>query len=48
MAIVQNQARSLPARNDRRQAIALAGGYDTMRFRSRDPFLDPQIFALIP
>jgi polysaccharide export outer membrane protein len=27
-----------------RQAIALAGGYDTMRFRSRDPFLDSSDF----
>jgi polysaccharide export outer membrane protein len=27
-----------------RQAIALAGGYDTMRFRSRDPFLDSADF----
>jgi len=27
-----------------RQAIALAGGYDTMRFRSRDPFLDAADF----
>jgi polysaccharide biosynthesis/export protein len=27
-----------------RQAIALAGGYDTMRFRGRDPFLDSSDF----
>jgi len=27
-----------------RQAIALAGGYNTMRFRSRDPFLDSSDF----
>jgi polysaccharide export outer membrane protein len=27
-----------------RQAISLAGGFDTMRFRSRDPFLDASDF----
>jgi polysaccharide export outer membrane protein len=27
-----------------RQAISLAGGFDTMRFRSRDPFLDSSDF----
>lgn len=27
-----------------RQAIAVAGGYDTMRFRGRDPFLDSSDF----
>jgi polysaccharide export outer membrane protein len=27
-----------------RQAIALAGGYDTMRFRGRDPFIDSSDF----
>ena len=27
-----------------RQAVSLAGGYDTMRFRSRDPFLDSADF----
>jgi polysaccharide export outer membrane protein len=27
-----------------RQGIALASGYDTMRFGERDPFLDPSDF----